>query len=301
MSTDSPLLFLSKMLQSLRTVLWSRGFVELPTALIHEHDACPVFQRVRLDDGRFLKESGGLALRCNLAYAPKIFEIASCARRDPVDHEHLQQFLMLDLYEARATLEDAVQLCRELVTAFYEGPIATCSVANHVKANLGVDLVNDPDSEAKLRTALSRRYEEQDATLYSLVNAYMTREIQPLSQGQLLIVSDVPRAAESAGRQTPNAVATARIAEFQIDGMEVAQLIEDETDPDRYLERAQAHGHYGPEVDTVLRHLRDGSIPSRSAGFGIGLERLAMAATGRKDIRAFMPSQDFVRELQDGH
>ncbi len=297
MNAESPLLCLAELLQSLRTTLWSRGFVELPTALIHEHDSCPIFQRVRLDDGRFLKESGGLALRCNLAYASKIFEIASCARCDPVDHEHLQQFTMLDLYEAGATLEDAIQLCRELVTSFYEGPIATCSVAEHVKANLGVDLVNDPDSEAKLRIALSRQYQKQNATLYSLVNTYMTREIQPLSQGQLVIVSDVPRAAESAGRQTPNAVATARIAEFQIDGMEVAQLIEDEPDPDSYLERAQAHGHYGPEVDTVVRHIRDGRIPSRSAGFGIGLERLAMAATGRKDIRAFMPSQDFVREL----
>ncbi len=296
MNTESPLLCLAELVQSLRTTLWSRGFVELPTALIHEHDACPILQRVRLDDGRFLKESGGLALRCNLAYASKVFEIASCARRDPVDHEHLQQFTMLDLYEAEATLEDAIQLCRELVTSFYEGPIATCSVAEHIKANLGVDLIDDPDSEAKLKIALSRQYQEQDATLYSLVNTYITREIQPLSLGQLVIVSDVPRAAESAGRQAPDAVATARIAEFQIDGMEVAQLIEDEPDPGVYVEKAQAHGHYGPEVDTVVQHIRDGSIPSRSAGFGIGLERLAMAATGRKDIRAFMPSQDFVRE-----
>lgn len=265
--------------------------------MIHEHDACQIFQRVRLDDGRYLKESGGLALRCNLAYASKIFEIAQIARRDPVDNVHLQQFTMLDLYEAGATLEDAIQLCRDLVTSFYDGPVSMCSVADHIKVSLDVDMINDLKSESKLKAKLSQRYKVPDATLYSLVNSYMTREIEPLSRGQLLIVTDVPRVAESAGRQAPNAVATARIAEFQIDGMEVAQLIEDEPDPESYLERAKAHGHYGPEVETVVQHLRARNIPASSAGFGIGLERLAMAVTGRRDIRDFMPSKDFVREL----
>lgn len=297
MKPTSPLLYLADLVQSFRTTLWSLGFVELPTALIHEHDPCPIFQRVRLEDGRHLKESGGLALRCNLAYASKIFEIAHCARRDPVDDIHLQQFTMLDLYEAGATLEDAIQLCRELVTSVYVGSTATCSVAEHIKANLGVDLVNDPDSEAKLKLVLSRKYQKPHATLYSLVDSYMTDEIEPLSQGQLVVVTDVPRVTESAGRQTPNAVATAKIAEFHINGMEVAQLIEDEPDPDSYVKRAQAQGHYGPEVKTVVQHILDGKIPSRSAGFGIGLERLAMAATGLKDIREFMPSRDFIREL----
>lgn len=297
MNSNQPLLVLADIVQSFRTMLWSHGFVELPTALIHKDDACPIFQRVRLEDGRYLKESGGLALRCNLAYASKIFEIAQCARQDPVDHIHLQQFTMLDLYEAGATLEDAIQLCQELVTSVYRGPAAMCSVAKHLKENLNVDLINDLNSEEKLRDVLARKYHQPHATLFSLVNTYMTEEIVPLSEGRLVVVTDVPRVAESAGRQTPNAVATARIAEIQIDGMEVCQIIEDEPDPDSYVERAHAHGHYGPEVQTVVKSISDGTIPSCSAGFGIGLERLAMAVTGLKDIRYFMPSPDFISEL----
>ena len=93
-------------------------------------------------------------------------------------------------------------------------------------------------------------------------------------------------------------MATARIEEFQTDGMEVAPLIEDEPDPHSYLERARSQGHYGPAVETVLQHMRDGVSQRHSDGFGIGLDRLAMAATGRKDIPEFIPSHHFVRELQ---
>lgn len=292
-----PLIALSKMLQSFRQTLWERGFIELPTALIHEHDACPIFQRVRLEDGRYLKESGGLALRCNLAHAPKIFEVAQCARKDSIDPSHLQQFTMLDLYDAEATIANAISLCKELVTSVYHGPVKTCSVAAHIQETIGVDLFNDPECEANLKTSLARRYDNPNATLFSLVNSYMTREIEPLSKNCLVIVTDVPRAAESAGRQKPGSFGVANIAEIQIDCMEVAQIIEDEPDTESYLERAKLHGHYGPEVELVVDEIRQGRIPSQSAGFGIGLERLAMVATGRHDIQAFMPSRNFIREL----
>lgn len=298
MNAMSPLLSLAEMIRSLRTTLWSRGFVELPTALIHEHDACPIFQRVELKDGRFLKESGGLALRCNLEHHAKIFEIAQCARKDDVDNTHLQQFTMLDLYQADATLEDAIELCKELVSMFYSGPTKSLSVAEHIKSDLGVDLISDTESEAKLQEILSSKYGEANASLFSLVNRYMTLEIEPLSQGCLLIVTDVPRVTESAGRQRPDAVGVARIAEFQIDGIEVVQFIEDESDVDSYLERAKAQGHYGPEVEAVVDCLKKGKFAPHSAGFGIGLERLAMVSLGNSDIRAFMPSVDFIREIK---
>lgn len=297
MNKTPPLLALAEIVRSFREALWLKGFVELPTALIHEHDACPIFQRVQLEDGRYLKESGGLALRCNLAFAPKIFEIAQCARRDPVDRTHLQQFTMLDLYDADASLEDAIELCKELVTTVYHGPTEACSVASHIRENLGVDLANDPECEAKLESALAKKFRTPNATLYSLVDRYITEEIEPLSRDCLVVVTEVPRAAESAGRHTPGTFGIANIAEIQINGVEVVQLIEDEPDPESYLHRARKHGHYGPEVEVVADHLRQALIPKQSAGFGIGLERLAMVATGRKDIGEFMPSQSFIREL----
>ena len=292
-----PLVFLAEMIKKFRLTLWDKGFVELPTPLIHKYDACPIFERVRLDDGRYLKESGGLALRCHLAYSPKVFEITTCARKDKISYEHLQQFTMLDLYQAELSLEEAVNLCLDLVTSFYKGPIETCSVANLIKNKLGIDLIYDPDSEVKLKNTLRKLYESPDSTLYSLVNRFMMLEVEPLSKDILLIVTDIPRAAESAGRQTPGTVGIARIAEFQINGMEVAQLIEDESDTELYVKKAEAHGHYGPEVDIVVKHIKEQKIPSRSAGFGIGLERLAMAVTGVDHIREFMPLKDFIHEL----
>jgi lysyl-tRNA synthetase class 2 len=298
MNVKSPQLSLAEMTRSLRTTLWSRGFVELPTALIHEHDACPIFQRVELKDGRFLRESGGLALRCNLEHHEKIFEIAQCVRNDGVDNTHLQQFTMLDLYQADATLEHAIELCKELFSMFYSGPTKYLSVAEHIRFDLGVDLISDTESEGKLQEILSKKYSEASPSLIGLVNRYITLEIEPLSRGCLLIVTDIPRIAESAGRQRPDAVGIARIAEFQVDGIEVAQLIEDESDPDSYLKRAKAQGHYGPEVEAVVSCLKAGRFSRQSAGFGIGLERLAMVSLGCRDIRVFMPSVDFVREIK---
>jgi lysyl-tRNA synthetase class II len=295
MNPESPLLYLAKTLLRLRTTLWSRGFVELRSALIHEHHTSPIFQRTRLDDEGLLNEPAGLSLPCCFVRASEVFEIPGCARRDTVDHEHLQQVPMLGLYEARETLEEAIQLCQNLIRLFYDAPIATCSVGKYIQSNIMVELVNAPDSEAKLKITLSQ---QPGATIYSLVKTYMTKEVDTLAQGQLVVASDAPRAAESVGRQTPNAEAIARISDFQIDGIEVAQVIEDESDPDSYLERARSQSHYGPEAETVPQYVRGEVIPRPSDGYGIDLERLAIASTGRKDILDFMPSHEFVRELQ---
>ena len=83
--SQHPILFLAKVIQAFRSTLWKEHFIEIPTPIIREHDCCAVVPRLRVADGRYLRESAALALRRNLAYAPRVFEVAQCVREDVVD------------------------------------------------------------------------------------------------------------------------------------------------------------------------------------------------------------------------
>jgi lysyl-tRNA synthetase class 2 len=293
---EHPVLYMAEVARRLRSILWTEGYIEIPTPVVREHDCCSVVRRVRLEDGRFLRESPSHALRRNLAFAPRIFEIAPCMRRDALDESHLQQFTMLDLYCAGASLGDAICLCERLVRTFYKGRLERFSLADHILHDLGIDLVGDSDSESKLLFSLKKRYNSDGRELFHLIRRYVDDELEERSRNLCLLVTDYPRAIEAAAKPKVGTIAIAEIAEFQINGVEIVQLYEDDPDIDAYLSRAHTHGHYGYEVEIISRLVATREVPGQSAGFGIGIERLCQAGLGLDSIAPFMISPEFMRE-----
>lgn len=295
---DAPLLMLIETIQAIRLHLWDKGFLEIPTPVIRAHDCCEVIPRIPLTDGRFLQDSPALALRRHLGHYEKVFTVGQCFRPDPIDDTHLQQFHMLDLYVREASLTDVVTLFRELIGLIFDGPVETLSVAQKIQADFGVDLYNDPESIKALHDKLAALYGKRDELLFPLLDRWISEEVEPLSNDKCLIVSEFPYAAEARAKPKRGAAAIADRVEFQIRGVEIVHLYEDDPEVSAFVARAKEYGHYGPEDDIIRELVESGNVPRYSAGGAIGLERLCAVCLGLPTIQGFVLSPEFLSDLE---
>lgn len=290
----NPILYMAQVLQVLRVALWNENFLEIPTPVLRAHDACARFPRFKLEDGRYLREAAAFALRRNLAYCPRIFEIGPCFRQDVLDDTHLQQFTMLDVYQKGANLEDAITLCKKLISLSYKGSFKVLSVAKQIKKDFGVDLFNDAESSKKLQRILLSKYNQPNFTLTELVNQYIEEEIEPQSEACCLIVTEYPIVSEILGKPRSGAACIAGNAEFKINGIEVVNIYEDDPDTARVIKHGQMYpDHHSLDNEIICDLVNSGLVPGNSAGFGIGIERLCRVSLGLTSVQPFLVSPEF--------
>ncbi len=276
------------MMQALRRLLLDAGFIEFMTTVFRKSHGTRLVPRLTMSDGDYLRDSPSLALRVCLTYHTKVFELGPCFRADAISNKQLREFTMLDLYWTEASFEDAVQLARRLVGAFYYGPVRRLSATQCVRDAFDIDLVHDPDSKGKLHAALQRQYADAVASFPALLNRFIQDEIEPRSKGRCLIVDEFPEGGEARAANKAGTCHVADRAEFIIDELEVVHVYTDEPDPDLAESRARAEDDFLPEDELMCALLRRGALPARSSGFGIGIERLCQVSTGIDDIREFV-------------
>jgi len=284
--------FRAKLLREVRSLLDDRGFVEVTTPVARRFD-CGFRPRpvVDLEGQRFLRESVGPALRFNLQFIPKVYEIGPCFRHDALDSSHSPEFTMLDLYASGEAMEYLYSLAEAIVRLVYPGSVVHVSVAEHLKHDVGVDPWSE-DTES-LRRALVKHLRMPSVTsLYDAVERYMAVVLVPQYEGCVLF-RDMPLGTEVCARIAPDSSAVLRRFEIYINGVEVVHGYEDETDLDAYEERADAIGFFNEEQQRVVQEIRDGRVPGNSVGCGVGIERLCAACTGTPDIRRFLFSPGY--------
>jgi lysyl-tRNA synthetase class 2 len=291
--TEDPILFKARVMREFRKLLDADGFIELETPILRLLQGGGLTPRLRLEDGRYLRESPAYALRLNLSLADKIFELGPCFRIDAIDATHLPEFTMLDLYWRNASLAQALSLAERLVRLFYRGPFEELSVASLLQDKLGIDLAEDEKSEERLLQYLNDKYYKPGYSKLKMFDTFVRREIEPLSMGRCLIVKDFPTLAEGRARRKSGTRFIAERAELQIDGVEIVHAYTDEPDPAALIEKAQQSGALEPEDHVMADLLRSGSVPGESAGFGVGVERFCQVCLGMSDISPFMTSKLF--------
>jgi lysyl-tRNA synthetase class 2 len=295
MENHYPIVYMSKTVQDIRSFLLKNSFIELTTPIIRKLAGFPYIPRIQLDDGRYLREAPALALRKNLAYAPKIFEIAPCMRRDQVDDTHLQQFTMLDLYEMDATIDDAIRLCTQLISQFYHGTFKSLSVAKQILVDLNVDLFDDPEALLHLQIELTNAYGANFDNLTDMLNQYIVDEIEPKSKGCCLIVTDFPTIAEVMAAPKSGTFAVTAHSEFQINGIEVVNLYQDDPNIERFKSNSKKiKEQYNPEIEIICDLIDQGKLTPYSSGFGIGIERLCQVCLDLPSIKEFIVSPEFI-------
>lgn len=285
----------SDLLYKIRTLLRGHGFAEVTTPTFRQADDL-TRQRAHATVGNqdgWLRSMIGPALRYQLAHTPRVFEIGPCFRNDPADRTHLAEFSMLDLYAAQESYGYLIGLAEELVRLAHAGTTERISVADHLGAALGVDLTRE--TLDRHTGALARHLDmPADTPLHELLDAYIGAELEPRSAGTALFLVDMPLGGnEPCAKVREDTAAVLNRFEVFIDGIEVVHGYEDETDAEAFIRRASAIGLYNPDQSLVQKAILAGAVPSHSVGLGIGIERLAMAATGIEDIHLFRRSAVF--------
>jgi lysyl-tRNA synthetase class 2 len=284
----------SELLWRIRTLLREDGFRELITPVFRRADDL-TGKRVHADVGGpgFLRSMIGPALRYTLRHAPRVFEIGPCFRSDDPDTTHSREFTMLDLYAAGEDYTFLTDLAQRLVRLAWPGKITAVSVAGHLAETLGIDLIHqrlDPHT-----ATLAHHLALPAATpLHELLDAYIRIEIEPLTTGAAVFLTDMPLGGnEPCAQRRHGTAAILDRFEIFIDGIEVVHGYQDEPDSAEFIARATTIGLYNPEQALVQNEIRAGSVPAHSVGLGLGIERLCMAATGIHDIHRFRPSRCF--------
>jgi len=202
---------------------------------------------------------------------------------------------MLDLYAADFDLAAAKTLALQIVTTFYQGELRTVSFADVVLATFAIDLRRDEQGEQKLCQLLAQQYSMQDASVLRLLDRYITDCIEPLSKNCCLLVTDFSPAPEVRAKLAPGLACVSERFEIQINGEEVVHGYVDEPDVNALSVRAASYDALGYEDRTIIDLIRKGRVPPGSAGFGIGIERLAKASLGLPSLRDLMPSWEFAQ------
>ncbi|WP_327411285.1 hypothetical protein OG458_41860 (plasmid) [Streptomyces sp. NBC_01281] len=291
---DDPISLKSELLFGLRDTLRSEGFVELTTPVARRADLGPGRRApVDLDGGRYLRAMIGPALRMNLEFHPRIFEIGPCFRPETPDALHGSEFTMLDLYAANEDFSFLLDLAEQLVAAHLPYRPVRVSVTDYIRDVFGIDLRHEPTGDLPRRMA-ARLGLGADTPFKDTLGTFVEHELETRSAGAAVFLIDYPLGGdEPCARLTPGTVAQLNRFELIVDGIEVVHGYEDEPDGTAFTQRAKEVDLYDDEQRLAREAVDAGRVPGASVGLGIGMERLCMAVSGVKDIRRFQHSPMF--------
>lgn len=290
----NPVVMKSDVLFSLRDTLRSEAFVEVVTPTLRRVDLGTGRRLpVNLDGGRFLRAMIGPALRVNMEYHQRVFEIGPCFRPEKPDELHAPEFHMLDLYAADENFEFLLALAEKLIGPHIHYTFQRVSVASHIRDRFGIDLRREPlgDLPAQMAAHLSMA---ADAPFKTVLGQFVERELETKSTNAALFLTEYPIGGdEPCARLAPGTAAVLNRFELLVDGIEVVHGYEDEPDRTAFVERARAVDLYDDEQALAWKAIDAGRVPASSVGLGIGIERLCMVASGIKDITVFQQSPQF--------
>jgi lysyl-tRNA synthetase class 2 len=289
-----PVAMKSEVLSSLRYTLRSEKFVEVVTPVARKADLGPGRRApAGVDGDKYLRTMIGPALRVNLEFHPRVYEIGPCFRPEKPDELHAPEFTMLDLYAAHESFDFLITLAERLITPHIRYTPARISVADYIRDLFGIDLRRESLGDLPARMAGHLRLGAH-TPFKTVLGQFIEHELETQSAGAAVFLTDYPLGGdEPCARLTPGATATLNRFEVLVDGIEVVHGYEDEVDGRAFAERARAVNLYDDEQALAWKAINAGRVPAASVGLGIGIERLCMAATGIKNIGMFLQSSQF--------
>jgi lysyl-tRNA synthetase class 2 len=292
-----------------RGFLEGRGYLEVDVPIMGafglHHPGSPPVEIIGLaDTGHrlFLQTSPEVPLKRLLAagFGP-VFAISRTVRRDPPDSSHNCEFSLLEWYQPDLTLEGLLQEVDQLFTLVGLTPFRRVSFGDLALEATGLR-VHEASLEQLDSVVNAGKVSGINSTVQSdrrqLLQQLLDDVLVPRLRGRgNVVLTDYPPelacfAAVDRGRTSPVSPAgLARRFEAFADGLELANGCEELTDPSEYLSRMRdewKQSQTSPReifVDEYLLAAARAGIP-KSAGVGVGLDRLVMAATRSEGIHA---------------
>lgn len=308
----------SLIVKTIRDFLDARDFMEVETPILQTlaggASAKPfVTHHNALDIDLFLRVAPELYLkRLIVGGFEKVYEIARCFRNEGVSWQHNPEFTQVEFYWAYANYEDLMNLTEELVSELvkkvtggetkierdgveldFSAPFPRLKFYDIVKDKTGIDL-DEADTEEKLHAAIKEKGLKLDeATIVgygALADELYKKYVRPsIIQPSFLI--DYPAEMIPLAKRKfdePSRIATMQLL---VQGMEVCKAYNELNDPidqeNRFREEEAKRGKGSEdamETDAdFVEALKHGMPPT--AGFGMGIDRLAILLTGAPNIK----------------
>ncbi len=234
--------------------------------------------------------------------SPSVYQISSCFRNsEQLGAVHNPEFSMLEYYTLDFTDKDSIALTRELITSllfdfspsYLERDFTVMSVRDAVLEYAGCDL--DELQNVQDLIAAARKLGQKpadDEAWDDVFNRIFITYVEPsLPSDRIVVLTDYPYQIECLASKQKDRPYRNRW-EMYIGGMEVANCYEEETSCSRTAE------YYRNETARLTEERMGTSLPvpsvskdfpslriPASSGVAIGLDRLLMCLTGKKDIK----------------
>ena len=231
-----------------------------------------------------------------------IYQISQCFRNsEQLGSIHNPEFSMLEYYTVGYDEKDSIGLTQELLKALASDSSPDCfrkdfiimSVNEAMIMYAHTDLEQYQDRKLLRERAIELGQEpEQDEAWDDIFNRIFITYVEPqLPEDRIVVLTDYPYQIDCLAAKQDGRPYRSRW-EMYIMGMEVANCYREETDPgvtETYYEREYARlvaqrSDSGLPIPDISPRFPSLEIPS-SSGVAIGLDRLLMCLSGKRDIR----------------
>lgn len=305
----------SKIIQSMRRYLDSRGYLEVETPMMHSipggASARPfITHHNALDMKLYMRIAIELHLkRLIVGGLEKVYEIGRVFRNEGVSTRHNPEFTMIELYEAYADYEDIMELTEQLIANIAKDVLGTTTITygdyevnlepkwkrihmvDAIKEVTGVDFWKEmTDEEAR---ALAKEHNvpiKETMTYGHVVNEFFEHFVEE-TLIQPTFVYGHPTAISPLAKKNKDDERFTDRFELFIVGREHANAFTELNDPidqrerfeQQLIEREQGDDEAHMMDEDFVEALEYGMPPT--GGLGIGIDRLVMLLTNAPSIR----------------
>ena len=299
-----------KIIDSIRTTLRARNFVEAETPVLHAiaggAAARPfITHHNTLDMQLYLRIALELHLkRLMVGGVERVYEIGRVFRNEGVDSTHNPEFTMIELYQAYGDYESMMELTEAIITDAaskvndslvlqwgektinFTAPFQRAKYGDLFREHAGCDML---DHAAVLEAAKRFHVETAGKDHAVIVNDVFEEAVEPHLHGPVFVI-DYPAAMCPLTKRKTGQPEIAERFELFVHGLELANAYTELNDPrlQEDLFRTQLTGL--KEEDSMakmdldfVRALKVGMPPA--GGLGIGIDRLVMLLTNSHSIR----------------
>lgn len=305
----------ARMVAALRTFLEEESFMEVETPILQPiaggAAARPfVTHHNALDHDFYLRIAPELYLKRLLVGGfEKVYEYARCFRNEGISPQHNPEFTQIEAYWAYATIDDllehfermfakvvpavsgSMQISHGEVTLDFSN-ITRMTFHDAIQAETGID-IDALETEDAVRDALASKGikgGEKLVGMSELLDHLWKQAVRP-TLVQPTFILDYPAAMKPLAKVRPENPRYSAGAQLVVAGIELVNAFNEQNDPivqeDVFNEQEKLREQGSEEAQMVdhnyLNALKHGMPPA--AGYGIGIDRLAMLLTGASTIK----------------